>query len=202
MSRRKKSNPSNLLTPREQLDLFMERGEELWNSPARRAGLKISLNMKWNADHELLRINSEEPDVEDFRSFLLIFRKFISPNSHIYLPKIYKICHQYLTDDRCKEYLAEARGIWQDLQKVSGTGMTLTVDSHQLSPKEVVDLWINSHYFHDDVAGMKMLKKLLPYQLATARHIFFDYVIETTRVIKHLGQSIHVANKRGWFRIS
>ena len=200
MPRRKKSNPSSTLTPREQLDLFMDRGEELWNSRVRRAGLKISLNMKWSADDELLRIKSEEPDVEDFRSFLLIFRKFISPDSAIYLPKIYNICHQYLTDDRCKEYLAEARGIWQELQDVSGTGMTLTVDSQQLSPKEVVDLWINSHYFHDDIEGIKTLKKLLPYQLAAARHIFLDYVIETTKVIQHLGQSINVANKRGWFK--
>ena len=187
------------MAPREQIDLFMKRGTELWNSRVRYEGLNVSINMKWSADEEMLKVNTKEPDLEDFRSFLTIFRKFISQDSAIFLPKIYNICYQHITDKECKKVLTEAREVWQELQTQSGIYMTLTINNRQLSPKDVVDIWINGHYFHDDVEGMRLLESLEPYQLAAARVIFIDYVIEVTKIIKHLGENIHVAMNRGWF---
>jgi hypothetical protein len=200
MPRRKKPDPSNTLTSHEQIDLFMARGEEMWTSRVRREGLKVSFNVKWSIGEEVNH-QIEEPDAEDFRSFLTIFRKFISPDSDIFLPKIYNLCHQYIANDECKEVLAEARAAWLEIQQHPDSGLSVTVAGRQLSPKDVVDIWINGHYFHDDVEGMRLLKIMNPLQHSATRAIFIDYVIETTNIIRHLAQTIRTAIERGWMKI-
>lgn len=200
MPRRKKPDPSNTLTPREQIELFIARGEEMWNSRVRREGLKISFNVKWAIDEDVTH-RIEEPDAEDFRSFLTIFRKFIAPDSAIYLPKIYNLCHLYITDAETKEFLAEARSIWLEIQQQPDSGMTVTVNGRRLLPKDVVDIWINGYYFHDDVEGMRILKGMNPFLISATRAIFIDYVIETTNIIRHLAQTIRTAEERGWLKI-
>jgi hypothetical protein len=199
MSRRiKRPDPAHALTVREQLELFVDRSRQLWESRVRREGLKVSINMKWGAEDQMLTTALDEPDAEDFRSYLLTFRQFISEGEPLYLHKIYNLCHQHITDDRCKEYLAEARGIWQQISKRSDTGMTLTLDSVALSPVDVADLWINGHYFHNDPEKIRTLKGLESYLYCASRTIFLDYVIETSKIIFHAGRTIHVALKRGW----
>ncbi len=200
MPRRKKPDPSNTLTPHEQIDLFMARGEEMWESRVRREGLKVSFNVKWDVGEEVNH-QIEEPDAEDFRSFLTIFRKFISPDSPIFLPKIYNLCHQHIANDECKEFLAEARAIWLEIHQQPDSGMTVTVNGRRLLPKDVVDIWINGHYFHDDVEGMRLLESMNPFLRSATRAIFIDYVIETTKIIQHLAQTIHAAREKGWMKI-
>jgi hypothetical protein len=147
---------------------------------------------------ELLRTALDEPDTEDFRSYLLTFRQFISEGEPLHLHKIYNLCHQHIANDKCREYLAEARGIWQQISKRSDTGMTLTINSVELSPAEVADLWINGHYFHNDPEKLRALKGMESYLYNASRTIFLDYVIETSKIIFHAGRNIHVALKRGW----
>ena len=202
MARRGKSpDPAHTLTVSEQLELFVDRARQLWESRVRREGLKVSLHMKWAAADELLRTALNEPDTEDFRSYLLTFRQFISEGEPLYLHKVYNLCHQHIADDRCREYLAEARGVWQQISKRSDMGMTLTLDSVELSPAEVTDLWINGHYFHNDPEKLRTLKGMESYLYYASRTIFLDYVIETSKIIFHAGRTIHVALKRGWVRV-
>jgi len=164
MARRvKRRDPARALTVREQLELFVDRSRQLWESRVRREGLKVSLNMKWAVADELLRTSLDEPDTEDFRSYLLTFRQFISDGEPLYLHKIYNLCQQHIANDRCREYLAEARGVWQQISRQSDTGMTLTLDSVELSPADVADLWINGHYFHNDPEKLRTLKALESY---------------------------------------
>jgi hypothetical protein len=170
----------------------------MWESRVCREGLKVSLNMEWAAADELLRTSLDEPDAEDFRSYLLTFRQFISEGEPLYLHKIYNLCHRHIADDRCREYLAEARGMWQQISRQGRTGMTLTIDSVELSPADVADLWINGHYFHNDPEKIRTLKGLESYMYYSSRTIFLDYVIETSKVIFHAGRNIHVALERGW----
>lgn len=172
----------------------------MWESRVRREGLKVSFNVKWAISEAILH-NIEEPDSEDLRSYLTIFRKFISPDSPIFLPKIYNLCHQHITNNQCKEVLAEARGIWLEIQQQPDSGITVTVNGRELSPQDVVGIWINGHYFHDDVEGMRLLKCMSPLQLTATRAIFIDYVIETTKIIRHLAQTIRTATERGWMKI-
>jgi hypothetical protein len=197
----KRADPAHALTVREQLELFVERARQLWDSRVRREGLKVSVRMKWAAEDELLRTTMEEPDAEDFRSYLLTFRQFISEGEPLYLHKIYNLCHQHITDDKCREYLAEARKEWQQICNTSDTGLTLTLNSVVLLPADVADLWINGHYFHNDPEKMRTLKGLESYLYYSSRTIFLDYVIETSKVIFHAGQNIHVALERGWLNI-
>lgn len=201
MPRRGKSKNAPVLSVREQLELFLERGTELWDSRVRRlSGLNFSINIKGKADDDSVTFKFTEPDIEDFRSFLLTFRQFISNDEPVYLFKIYNLCQLHITDDKCKEVLAEARSIWQELLKKSGSGITLTVDNKELTPEDITDLWINGHYFHNNIEKRRFLKSLEPHLLDGAKAIFFDHVIETTKVIKHLGENIDVALRQGWLK--
>jgi hypothetical protein len=204
MSRRKKRNAPPL-SPQEQLDLFMERGKELYDCRVRRegAGLRISLNMSWTAQDRELKSELIEPDDEDFRSYLLVFRKFISPDSPIYLSKVYDICHKHLDDEESNRYLAKARKIWNGFQSSARSdGISLEYRHRALSTMDNVRAWINGHYFHDDPACMKMLKTMYPYQRIASRYIFMNFVLETTRLINHLATHIRIGTENKSFKFS
>jgi hypothetical protein len=66
------------LTTRQRLELFVSRSEELQNLRLVRQGIRANYNLSWSADDGKLVHTSNEPDEEDFRSFLLLFRQFIS----------------------------------------------------------------------------------------------------------------------------
>ncbi len=201
MAYRKKADPSNTLTPREQIDLFMARGEEMWNSRVRREGLKVAFGLKGNLNKEFVGHYIEEPDAEDFRSFLTIFRKFISEDSPIHLPKIYSICHQHIADERFKDVLAEARRIWLDMEKKHASRMIVSIGGRELMPKDITNIWINGHYFHDDVEGMRLLKTMTPMQVDATKAIFIDYTIKTVEIIRHLAQNIRAATGNGSLKL-
>jgi len=203
MARRpRQQNSSDALSVLEQLQLFTDRARQLWDSRARREGLKFSFNVKGSAEDDLVASGLDEPDVEDFRSYLLTFRQFISESEPLYLGRIYNLCHRYITDETCKEYLAEARTIWRQQSKKSGLGMTLKLNSVTLTPKDIADIWINGHYFHSDPDLVHTIRNLDPILLSSSRAIFLNYVIETSNTIFHAGKTIHVALKRGWLNVN
>lgn len=104
--------------------------------------------MKW--DHLAgMSIGCSQPDEDDLRSFLTIFRKFISQESPIYIYKIFNLCQQHIMDDNIKHDLAEARRGWGNQLKYGF--MKLTFNGKDLAPEFLNDLWINAVYFHDDL---------------------------------------------------
>jgi hypothetical protein len=196
---RKNKAKATVENPSDQIELFLRRGKELWETRAIKQGFSISYNFRWTADDNNLAIKSKEPDIDDLRSFLTVFRKFISNDSPIYLPTIFNICHKHISNLECREALADARQYWNELSQGKEIGIAVTINSKNYTTLELVYLWINGHYFHDDVDKMRIINSIEPYLLTATRMLFLDFVIETMQVISNLIRNIRVAKKRDWF---
>src|SRR5689334_11647101 len=92
---RRKAKEKSTLNPREQVDLFLKRKEELWTSRAVRQGLNFSVTFEWNAHNNELTINTKEPDIEDFRSW-------VYPKGHLTIGSTEAREASFLTLGQCR----------------------------------------------------------------------------------------------------
>ncbi len=86
MSRRKrKSNTNHGRTDREKLELFLNTTEELSKTTLAQKGFGFEYTQQWSRVDGIVHTELEQPDENDFRSFLLTFRKFVSQESDVNL---------------------------------------------------------------------------------------------------------------------
>lgn len=192
-----KSDPALLFSPRETLELFVARAEELQHSRLLVNGFSPSLSMNWDRVSGL-RFENNDPEEEDLRSYLITFRKFIAPGEPLYLFKIYNICLQYLLGDKLRDNLVEARLAWK--KQLRNGGFRLIFNDRDINPEYIANLWINGFYFHDEPEKYRKLKSLLPHESMLVRHVFLDHVLEATRQIAYLTFVIKVALRDGLFK--
>lgn len=183
----------------ERLKLFKRRADELGNLRLVRSEAKMHFRISWDAESKLLRHQITEPDEEDLRSFLMLFRRFISESEQVYINRVFNDCLRFLSDDVLKEEIQKAKEAWQ-------TGMHLGlvrmyVDETNLAPEYVLDLWINGYYFHDDVEKLAELERLLRQPLCLVRMQFLSILPNLTFIILYLGQVVAHGLKEGLFQI-
>lgn len=192
---------NNLLADEETLKLFIKRWLDMFDSRAFQSGLGLSYRIKGSPANGV-DFNLKEPDLEEFRSFLMVFRKFISEKSPIFIPKIYNLVERLIPDAEFKEVFREARQIYNEIQQNSGCNISITTGGKTLTQQYVVDMWLNGYYFHDDDEKIKTLERLEAFQRDASRVIFTDYVIEISKIIQHLAQNISAAINRGVVKVS
>lgn len=190
MGRRRASSSADSFSPREQLELYIERVKELEDTRMLRNGFDTSLSMKWDRIQGI-RFESNEPDNDDLRSFLVTFRQFIMHEEPIYLDKIYNICHQYITSNILKGYLTESREIWK--KQLSHGRLGLVINEKYISPEYVTNLWINGYYFHNDPIKLRKLKSLLPDENLLIKHAFLSHLSQATHQVLYVCFIIEVA---------
>jgi len=191
------SGASRGFNPREQLELFVTRAEEMQASRLLVNGFNPSFSMKWDRMSGT-RFESEEPDADDLRSFLMIFRRFISDREQLHLFKIYNICLKHLMSGTLKDNLFEAREAWKN--ELKRGGIHLTFNDRDIRPEYLTDLWINGYYFHDDAEKLRKLMSLLPHENMLVKHIFLDHVIGATRQVLYVAFIIRAAFREGLFQ--
>lgn len=183
---------------RERLELYLDRHQGLLDSRLIKSGFSPSFTMNWN-HLEGMKIGVSQPNEDDLRSFLTIYRKFISESSPIFIYKIFKVCQLYLLSDQIKNNLIDARRSWGNQLKCGL--MKLNINGRELSPEFLCDLWLNAEYFHDDYDKIRHLETLMPsaleYQLI--RHNFLDHIWQTTKYILFVGNIIRFAFREGVF---
>jgi hypothetical protein len=158
MARNKKYD----MTPKERLELFHARVEELQRFRLLQKEFDISFKMEFSnlKGRGYMAAESSEPDDEELRSFLTLFRQFMSDNEPIHLEGIYNILFQYITNDELKERLKEARQAWKE--SLRGYGTLIFEDGsgnrREMTPELATDIWINGFYFHSDIKKYNFLK--------------------------------------------
>jgi hypothetical protein len=108
---------------------------------------------------------------------------------------IYNILHRCLTNDELKEYLVKSREAWRAALRSSGMGVVIF--GHSYTPDEVLDLWINGVYFHNDSEKADRLKKLVPLAHDLLRHQFIDFLVNATREILNVADILNAALQNG-----
>ncbi len=125
-----------------------------------------------------------EPDEDEFRSFLLTFRQFISEEEPVFLNHMYNICSKHLTSDELKDLVAGSRKIWANAQKVSG--IPLIIGGTEMPALKVWKIWIDGRYFHNDLRYQQILDQASPEVLKLLRFNFLNFVGKTSECIAWL----------------
>ena len=189
---RSHSNWSN----REHLDLFVFRSAEILNRRVVRSkGLEVNLHLSFDRSTGM-RLDSREPDEEDLRSFLMDFRMFISKREPVYLPCIRSLVEQGL--DSSSPLLLDLRKseeVWKRQYQIGMLGLNL--NGKQYSPENVLDLWINGYYFHNDKHKRMVLESLLgPGQVLT-RQGLLNVTLDGLYYIAYLRNVVLTSRSQG-----
>jgi hypothetical protein len=174
---------SGLIPPRDQLEWFIEKVQELNRSALIRKGFKSGFTLRWRQASGL-NIDFRQPSDEDLRGFLITFRQFWMNDEPIQMRKIYNLLQQVVTDAELKQNLVEARTEWT--QTLSQGPIKLKLDSKVLSPDDVADLWINGWYFHTTIDKRKELEDLAM-QHVFNRHAFLFFLTDAARIVLYTG---------------
>lgn len=183
------------MQPEQQLKDYVGQVEKLRN----RRMIKEGGGVKWSLTVDRIpdlsvSMRWDFPDEEDFRSFLMDFRRFIAPNEPIHFNKVCNTLYKMLrTNNDVREDLIVARRQWRDTLGKNGGGIRF--EEQMFSPEEVIDLWLNGYYFHRDLEKYEQLDKMLSFSLPFVKAHFANFVIDATRIIIFVGHLTAYAMK-------
>ncbi len=173
------------LSARETLELFVTRTDELSRMRIlRSSGLSSEWQVSFGVNQPTM-FRSVEPDEEDLRSYLISFRKFVSPTEPVFIRSIHGLCHKHFTSDELKSHIVTYQEGWK--RHVQRSQLSLKFHGQEVKPEQIADLWINGHYFHDDVHKAAELRRLVEPSFFLVRQEFLNFIVEATRVI---GQAV------------
>jgi len=179
----------------EQYDLFVVRAKELLDRRIVRShGLQATFNLNWHCQAGL-NLNIPQPDEEDLRSFLVSFRPFVSNDDPVFVNRVHNLLWEDIESDQIRAQLRLARSHWDRACK-DGL-VALRLNGTRLDSTEVLDLWINGIYFHNDSRKRARLQNLDPVSLFFARFKLLDHLVIATRYIVYLGNLVIGARSDG-----
>lgn len=180
----------------EKLKLFREKAKELKQSRLLKKGINLKFSITFDRTKGVL-IETEKPDEEDLRSYLLTFRQFTLKGEPIYLPYICNLCFQNITDEDLRKRLAESREAWEQERKSDGVEMT--IGNEIITPERATELLINAHYFHSDSDKIALLKWLTSLKISEEELYdqFRFYLVATTKFILTVSKIIGIATEKG-----
>ncbi|MEE8186727.1 MAG: hypothetical protein V3T99_03580 [Nitrososphaerales archaeon] len=190
MSRR--YTKSEELAPKQRIQVFLDCVEELRRRPFILEGL-YEFKFHIEADRETgeVRYSFNEISEEQFRSFLLTFRKFIMSNEPSNIDSVLNACigAVYNGETEVLRLLKEFKAIW-GYQYRTGV-VQMKVEHRNLTPEYVLDLWLNGQYFHSrDIRKRSELKELLSHEFPTVKIQLLWSLPILTRTILRTGELV------------
>jgi len=176
----------------EKLQLYRETVDELCETNLVKKGLNSSASIKVSEKHGI-QYETTWPDVDNLRSFLLTFRKFISDGEPIFLNHILNLCIKSVKDKTLKEDLIKGQKVWKQICK-SPMGI---LKGESYSPKDRVNLYLNGEFFHSDKKKRQILKSLKPNLEMLYRSEFIAFLVEATHIIFYVDNIIKIAINKG-----
>jgi hypothetical protein len=193
----KQSASSRNWTPEEIIDRFLERVEEFESTRLLRNGFSVSFKISWDEDKGL-SAEVTPVDDDDLRSFLAVFRHFVSDNEPMFLYKVFNTCQQYLNNDALKTELIEIRKLWGNALKKNG--IELAIDGSEYTPEDLMRTWLNGWSHHNDDEFRNLVKEApSKIQATIVKGYMLDALVEASKVITVTGEAVSAARKNGWF---
>ena len=184
----------------DRLQLFSSRVKELRDLRLVRAGMEVRFSIHWDYISRFLRYQMPKVDEDDLRSFLLLFRQFVSKGEPIFIDRIFNDCDRYLIDDHLKEQVRKARVEWRRTFNQMGP-ISMKINDKELTGAYVLDLYINGHYFHNDTEKAAELRRLLGDFIPLLRAKFLEVLSGLTQIILYMGIVVSQALDQNLFRI-
>ena len=198
MTRRKTT--ARTLTTEERLRLFGERVKEMRELPYVKQGTPCKFHVGADSSAGTIEYEKQQPEEENLRSFLLLFRHFISKSEPVFIRRVFNDCYRCLTDEFLKTQLAKARDDWD--RRMDSGPFTMSVRGEEFSPEYALDLWINGHYFHNDPDKAEALAELGMDSLDLAYLQLTTSLPGLTLIVAYIGMLVDDAFERGLFDFS
>ena len=166
---------------------FRHRANELATSSLVSGGYDLRANFAWKAG-ELPQFTVHAlPAEEQFRSLLLTFRHFVGNDEPSNFLRVLNILSRHVPSGR--DFFDGLRTTWN--QALVGGLMNINFSGKELTAKHILDLWINSHYFHNDEAKKAELEKLSnAFTQDFVKFLLANSVTECCRAILQLSQAL------------
>lgn len=202
----KRNTIENRLEPRQQLELFVRRVNELNQRSIIQQGNFQKLQLRTRIDqsgwsYELSDVDGKPIEVEAFNSLLLALRPFIAQKEPIFLSDVFKICGRYLTDNAPREGFDKAWRQWKSYLRGNTDIIQIFDGDELLTPLVILDIWINGHYFHNDLEHIERLERWKDHR-GFLDGQFKMIIQELVHLIRWLGGFVHQAFENGWIDFS
>lgn len=189
MSRRKKKK----IPYHEKVEIFVRSAKELAERRFVLEGLN-EFQFHINIDNKTKKIKTEirEGDVEDFRSFLITFRKFILEGEPTNVNRLFVDCCRFLKKENCEisRALDWAKAAWKTVYE-KGI-VRITSNGINLTPKFALNLYCSYYFHNDDIEKRHQLTSLLAndvpavkIQLLWSLPILTEIIIRTQSILKN-----------------
>lgn len=180
--------------PGERFDLFLNRANELLATRlVRTEGLSLSWQIEFSRQ-EGVRSTARALDADDFRSFLMVLRPFISDGEPVYVRWVHNALAENLRGDPLVTRLGEARARWH--RQAEAGPFAVILNGERLGPEKLLDLYVNGRYFHNDNRKAKTIEALDPLGRMFTEQVVQNFLIETVSYIVELGKLIRLARSQ------
>jgi hypothetical protein len=185
-------------TDREQLELYVKRVQELGDRPIVKEGrLKYSISGTQDG------LSISEPNEEEWRSFILTFRFFIAQKEPTYFHNVRNTVFRRFrpsVERADRDILESYKFFWA--RTMNGGGLSLKVDEQEISAEEILDVYMNRVYFHNDSLLDDKLKKYTSLAVPLDKMRLYTTIIDLTEAIFNMAGLIQHGFKNDWFDFS
>jgi hypothetical protein len=185
------------MTDEQKLKLFVRRCQELVECRIwREGGLSVRLSFAASG------VTLDEPDKDNLRSFLTLFRQMIARREPVFIETIIELAKSRLAPD----HASDAQQFDEYLQKwnsaLQRSGLSIIVDGETLSPKHVLETYIDGEYFHNDVNDREELARFAKFGVRVDRVRFIQTLADLTEIILNVGNAIGYGLQHKWFTLT
>ena len=176
------------------VSIFLQHVDELRSSSLGQSGLGYGFTFKWN-QHKGFSFEGREPAQEQFRSYLMTIRHFISEGEPCFFHRIHNIVFPRLESDELRRYMIKNRESWQ--RATDACAMGFYVNGARITPQYACDVLMNGVFFHNDAEKRAFYQSLPNDQQCLFRQQVYEYANSISRVVIHTANIINRALSDG-----
>ncbi len=171
----------------ERFELFVSTFDELIKLKYAQLTDDLQINFEISSKKPMVVETSGLGDEEEFRSFLLTFRKFFLQTDGIEINRIYQDCVRHFTNETWREYIIDARDQWKKRQKI--TRVPLPYKGRFYTPAEIFDKWV-AYFFHTNTVAQTFIRSLTPDGRRYFEYQLHEYVQSALGHLQYLADAI------------
>lgn len=177
----------------EVINLFLCRVKELQNTKMLQGGLKLDFN--FSGDLSFAQKDASIEQEEIIKSFITAFRHFYLDDEPTHFPGFHNRIVRRTQDVKAVEVLGSLRKRYKHVLNSSG-GLAYYDRGQLVTPKKMIDLWFNAHYFHSDTAKRKELNDRLTRSGGLFQFLFLDALKELSAILIYYGKIVELIIQR------
>lgn len=177
------------------INVFQRRAEDMFkvrllSSPSRKISAKIDLNKNSG-----LSLNVILPEEDFLKEFFMAFRFFYLEKEPSNFNKIANIIANAAKNQGVNDFVRHIKKIWSGALTRENV-FFVTLNREVITPKRLLDVWFNAHYFHSEQEkeeDLKALNRMLSTDLS--KFLLVDSVYEAINAASMLYESIATLKK-------